>query len=272
MCTHILNDGIFDEYVKIQKSGKDTILLIDNTKKLIDPQKGKINKFKYDDYEIYYCLFYEEDIRVLHLPFCSANRINTPLATVLWYNCDYFFPLIKHFFPGYNYYWRFEYDCFYNDNDYKSFFINYENNNCDLISENIRTPESNWYYNRHIDWIYPDKDQRLRTFFPTVRLSQKAVDLIFMRRQEVFEEYKHLNRENCWWPECEIFVPTEINNAHLTWYSLNNLGIYRFSPPIDLNICRIFIRHDRKLYHPVKDLLSPLKLAEEEIKRLKTLK
>lgn len=249
--THLINERILNEYIKMQKSGIDTILLIDNTNSIIEKNK-KVDKLNWNGNIIQYCLFNENDFRELDLPFCCFNEKSASFTKTAWYNCDYFFYISYKNFPEYDFYWRFDYDCIYNDESYSSFFLPYNENTSDLIAPNIAQPKENWAHNQQVSWLYPYPDERRCSFCPTSRLSKRAINLLYKRRREIYDNFLKINNSNISWPNVELFVPTEIYKNKLTYANIINLGIFRYKPSLTIEEQCIFNTYDKKLYHPLK--------------------
>ena len=90
------------------------------------------------------------------------------------------------------------------------------------------------------------------SFFPVIRLSGRAIDILKERRIEHGKIYKNFeNDPNARWIFCELFVPTELAKKGYSAKLLENQYL-RFNPNFNFNKERVFEFPDYKLYHPVR--------------------
>ena len=270
MQTHIITKGIINEYKKLENSGNaDCILFINNLS----------NKFKQSDEVLQEQEFYGEKVKCfflnkkiwteMKLPFYT-NKSKHDENSVLWYNADYPFYIVQRYFPDYDYYWRLEYDDFFNDNTWKSFFEQYENDSTDLIIPGFEEVNPNsWSWQEHSGWIYKDI-KKYRSFFAVSRLSKRACIKLYEARLEHKKKFESVNLKNSSrWVFCECFVPTEVMRNKFSAKSLD--GAVLSVKEIDLNEDRIWQYPDKKLYHPVKgNYAERVEKLENEVKKLKT--
>ena len=259
LSTHFIDENIISEYLKMRNTPNvDAILAIDN------------NAYKYDfktriENKIFYgssvkCFFFDSKLHdEMELPYFNYSD-ETTFGGVMWHNCDYRFYYIKKFFPDYDYYWQFEYDVFCNAETYEGFLKKFETSRADLIIKNFRQEKLNgtWGWTHGMDWIYHNQEL-YGGLFPAVRLSARAVDFLYKRRLAHKNIYK-LNDSESRWAHCELFTPTELMNNGFSCENLDepNVHLQNFY----LNDDRFFLKHDDKLYHPVKS-------AKNEIAKLK---
>lgn len=255
MTTHVLGPGIIDEFAKLEKSGIDAFLFIDNRKRLLPGENGRFVTVNLFGKDTLCYLSDESDLIRLGLPrYCYGDR-NASIDKTLWYNCDYSFYIIHSILPHYDFYWRLEYDCFYNDMDYHSFFEPYAGNNSDLVGHEISTPPPGWPHIKNVDWIYPQGTNFLKNFFPIERLSNRAIRRLYQTRLQHAKIFKMIKDQDARWPICELLCSTEISRSGMSWSNLVNCGRMTASKTIDLNSERIFMHPDKKIYHPIKPLL-----------------
>lgn len=252
IATHILNQGIIDEYSKIERSGIDVLLLIDNRKNLIPGENCIFKVISLYDKRVNCYLSDENDLISLNLPRYCYNDRDASIDKTLWYNGDYSLYIIYHLLPNYDFYWRFEYDCFYNDKDYSTFFESYENNTADLIGHDIANPPAGWPHLKNIDWIYPEGASYLKNLFAVERLSNRAIRHLYATRLRHAQIFKNLKDKDARWPMSELICSTEICQNGMSWCNLTNAGRLTANKVIDLNSERLFIYPDKKLYHPIK--------------------
>ena len=197
------------------------------------------------------CFFFNnKKLEETKLP-CYTNKSKNDKSAVLWYNADYALYIINKYFPEYDYYWRLEYDDFFNDSTWRSFFEQYKNNTSDLIVPFFEeAARDSWSWHEHSDWIYKGI-KKYRSFFPAVRLSKRAAERLYDIRLEHKEKFKNINlNSGSRWIFCECFVPTEVIKNNFTACRLEGAELY--PTEIDLNETRIWQKPDKKLYHPVK--------------------
>lgn len=253
--THFISNAVISEYKKIKNSISDDeelILFIDNDSNFLElDNSNPIRTINFNGTKAKCFISNMSIIEDLKLPidiaYCNQNASN-----VLWYCSDYPFYVVKHFFPDYDFYWSLEYDVFCNGNSYRIFLDKYKTHS-DLIISHYRNliNDPDWCWQVNTAWLY-SQATTYGSFFPVVRLSKNAIDFLYNKRIEQGAYYKTFeNKENVFWPFCEIFVPTELAN---NGYSIENISSenLRHAPLYNLNIERIFENPDFKLYHPVK--------------------
>lgn len=263
MVTHIITRGVVNEFKKLaMTSGFDTILLIDNSNKILKnlPLNTQIELELFGN-KINAFLFDKNIVNTINLPQYSQNSKRTNFSDLMWYNADYRFFMVRKYFQDYQFYWQFDYDVFFNGASYSKFFEKYNNSNIDLYISYINETKvnSDWEWTKRTEWIY-DKINLYSSFFPASRLSGKAIDFLYEKRlthKKIFEKSKTKNKR---WINCELFVPTELINNGFKAERLNES--LRFSPNYDLNEDRLFEKPDNILYHPIKGNY------EEKIKKL----
>lgn len=256
MRTHIITKGVLSEFQKLKNSHlENCVLFIDNHTHFIDAPSG-YQKLKFLDYdEEFNCFLFDEEVfKSLDLPMFAKRNKNKKLKNVMWYCADYAFYVMRKYYPDYKYYWQFDYDVFLNGKSYFTFFDKYKCDEADLIIANFRKvcDYDEWPWIKKVDWFYNTGIQKYASFFPVSRISAGAVDFLYSKRQEqkklFFKLYKNKKYS---WPNCEMFVPTELMNAGFACEALQDHYL-RFSPNYDLNEDRVFENPDNKIYHPVK--------------------
>ena len=261
MKTHLINNAVLNEYKKLSNSlneNEDCILFLDNESQILCEKPGElpINGIKYEqfgDLTIPIFLFNSAKYRYLNLPFYEHKKVNAEYQKAMWYNSDYSLYAMRRFFPDYDYYWQIEYDVYCNGSSYHPFFDKYRNSSADLIVSDIRQHkdnDENWGWVFYTDWAYKGV-QKWGCFFPVIRLSAKAADVLYAKRLEQAEYFKSLpNTLENRWIFTEVFVPTECACNGLSMEEIDEP--MRYEPVYNLNIDRIWENPDFKLYHPVK--------------------
>lgn len=249
----------------------DCILAIDNSNLNIETNGG-VEEKEFFGTKVK-CLFFDENLNnKLNLPYYYENRVANSFSEVMWFHSDYRFYYVKHILPDYDYYWQFEYDIYCNGDSYSDFFKKYINLQGDLLICDLRqdTIKGDWYWSHGIEWAY---DKIYGSFFPICRLSSQAIDFLYNKRFERFEQYLKLeNNDNSRWLFGELFVPTELINNNYTASSINEkyVSSVNWNKEYDLNEDRFFEKPDNLLYHPVKgQLVNRIRKLTEENNELK---
>ncbi len=267
--THIITKGIINEYKKIENSGNvDCILFINNLSNKFDENEELVQEKEFYGEKVKCFFFNDKKLSETGLP-CYTNKSKNDKNGILWYNADYALYIVYKYFPNYEYYWRLEYDDFFNDTTWKAFFEKYENDNTDLIIPDFREADNkDWSWQEHSNWVY-DGVKTYRSFFPVVRLSKQAAEKLYNARLEHKEKFKNINlNSGSRWIFCECFVPTEVMKNNLTAKSLDDAVL--LPREIDLNEDRIWQNPDKKLYHPVKgNYVERIKSLEQPNKNKK---
>lgn len=255
--THIIDEGIINEYSKLAATGKECLLMIDNNENIFIDHGGGEGKCKIYNHNIHYFLTYASDYKVLKLPF-YANTRDADYKTVMWYNCDYALYLIRKIFPDYDIYWQFEYDVYLNGNDYMVFFEKYMDPRIDLYITNLQKPlPGKWCWLEKSEWMY-SHEQSWACLFSTLRITAEAIDFLYNERikQSVIFDYLLDNNKvkDVRWLFCEIFATTalKINGFNCKAIDTERIayGPY-FSEPFYKK--KLYLSPDGLLYHPIKD-------------------
>ena len=274
--THTLNDGVISELRKLKAAENEHLkvaLFIDNSKNIVqDSTKIPVQELEFDGVKVPALLCYEQTLRDFSLPFNAFERQNASIAESLWHNGDYTFYIMKHYFVGFDFYWHFDYDCFYNDCDYASFFAEYADDEADLIVSNFgKQPlDSEWCWIADTQWLYA-QDEIYGCFFPAPRMSARLTEALYQRRVAQHKEFIKPSAQRKVWANNELFVATECMRLGFSAKPLKSHDKMRLAE-IDLNTTRLFENPDKCLYHPVKgDFIKRLEVASSELKELKRL-
>lgn len=269
--THLITKAVISEYNKMKRVKKcDVVLAINNTNIKVEYDK-RITQKKFYGTNVD-CFFFDSKVHdELQLPWFKYNSLSNNFGEIMWYNSDYPFYYVRQYFPGYKYYWRFEYDIFCNGNSYQTFFDKYSNRTEDALLLDFRKETHNgpWYWSNNIDWIYKDIDI-YGSFFSILKLTGIAIDFLYHQRLKHKDLYNSINKEqtnknNSSWIFCECFVPTELINNGFSIFGMTEKNITLNE--IDLTSDRLFENPDNKLYHPVKgQFIERLNKLNNEIK------
>lgn len=277
MHTHIINECLISELRKIQKAQNDNleVVLFINNADFVVKNNEIVQECEFYGLKVKCLLCSENIINTLKLPLNAFYKQNVSIGECFWFNCDYSFYIVRHYFKDFDFYWQIQYDVFYNDKDYNSFFSLYENNKCDLLITHFKkvSEDSEWCWKNHTEWIY-NRSEIYGCLWCVARMSANLIDALYLKRIEHHKIYQQAQqKEKCQWLLCELFVATECIKMGFSGDKLQNdekLGL----DEIDLNNTRLFETPDKYLYHPIKgDFIKRLKAVcgEEELTKLKEL-
>ena len=284
MHTHIINEGLISELGKIKKAQNENlevVLFINNAERLIKNPKNKvIQELEFYGLKVKCLLCDKKVIKALNLPLNAFYGGSGNIGEVFWFNCDYSFYIMRHFFPDFDFYWQIQYDVFYNDRDYNSFFQTYKNDKNDLLITKFRKEkeDSQWGWINDTEWAY-NRNEIYGCLWTVSRMSANLIDALYKKRLEYGKIFAILSQEkaqeNRQWLLCEIFVATECKKMGFSAETLQN-DKTTFGTEIDLTTTRLFDKPDKCLYHPVKgNFLKRLEYGSEskirEFEKLKEL-
>ena len=146
---------------------------------------------------------------------------------VLWWNPDYaHYQFLTHC-PEYDYYLFVEYDCLVQCS-LEKFAARGAAQGADLIALPISKAFDRWHWMPYQRDVYPFGEARLALLNVCFH-SSRALKLLHRRRLAMDSDpgVRH-------WPSSELFVPSEVVRAGMTWLSLANFGDvsrYDWFPP-----------------------------------------
>jgi len=129
------------------------------------------------------------------------------------------FPLLKFYLEKkqYDYYWMIEDDVCFNGN-WEVFFEFYQNNTTDFISSHIskydEIPEWYWWFALNTADKQISKSDKVRSFNPVYRLSNRALELIDQ------------SLKNEWFGHHEVLIPTLLYNSGFTLTDMGGTGSF----------------------------------------------
>lgn len=228
--THKLNDKIQKEFNRIHTECKDQfdiILLYDNSNADFSPKKLNSG--------LSYHLFDVNDIATRF----NFTRLGKDNISVVPGNA--LFPFLDFANNStYRHYWRIEYDVRFIGN-WKKFFHYFEHeSDADLLGTTLHryTDRPNWFWWASFKtprFTYIRKRNRIRGFFPVVRLSQDGI-----------KTYTALNKKE-WRGHFEVVLPTALYHAGLKIEDIGGSGSF----VKEHNINRFYTNN------PMKDRLDP---------------
>jgi hypothetical protein len=132
---------------------------------------------------------------------------------VLWWNPDYAHYQFLAQFPGYDYYLFFEYDCVAQCS-LEQFVARAASRSADFVALPISRPFHEWHWMVYQRNVYPPGEVKL-ALLNVCLFSSRALKLLHQRRLAM-----NTNSSERDWPSSEVFVPSEVVRAGMTWLSL----------------------------------------------------
>ena len=262
--TYKITPAIISEFEKMQKSGLDCVLVVNNEYGIIDSKTSVIEK-EFFGVKAKCLLVHLCDIENLKLHVIEDIGKGGLLGSNIWYNTDYLAYFVRHHFSDYDFYWSIDYDCYLNASDYKEFIEFYDREDTDFIASWFRKErsDSGWYWIECVDWAYDNDECYYGCVFGIVRYSGRALDVLYKRRVELGEVFRDSKKEDKRWHFCEFFCATEtiLNGFSARSFTDDGHKITAFDL-LDFNINRVFTHYDNKVYHPVKEDLLDMKIKE----------
>jgi len=187
-------------------------------------------------------------IRISSDDFSKFNLAKiTTHGSIIWYNIDYPNYIAFAQLPRFDYYISIEYDVVANI-DLEKLVNQLSLNQIDYLGLPIKKPATEWpWYEMHKDIYGPEMLVSLSCFSV---FSNRAMKMLFARRQEMSEDFLH--GKIPFWPNNEAFIPNEILRSGMSRDSICNYGStehYDWWPPTDE--VRSTISQDGAFIHPV---------------------
>jgi hypothetical protein len=136
---------------------------------------------------------------------------------VLWWNPDYAHYQFLGRYPDYDYYLFVEYDCVAQCS-LEQFVLGAASRWADFVALTITQPFDRWHWMPYQRDVYPPGEVRL-ALLNVCLFSSAALKLLRQRRLSMGSDpFMHS------WPSSEVFVPTEVVQAGMTWLSLADFG------------------------------------------------
>jgi hypothetical protein len=136
---------------------------------------------------------------------------------VLWWNPDYAHYQFLEEHPDYDHYLFVEYDCVVQCS-LQQFVVRAMSRGADFIALPISLPIDKWHWMPYQRDAYPP-DQVKLALLNVCFLSSAALNRLQQRRLAM-----NSDRSSRAWPSGEVFVPTEVARAGMTWLSLADFG------------------------------------------------
>jgi hypothetical protein len=136
---------------------------------------------------------------------------------VLWWNPDYAHYQFLAQRPDYDYYLFVEYDCVVQCS-LDQFVARAGSQGADFIALPITRPFKKWHWMPYQRDVYPPTEVRL-SLLNVCLFSSSALKLLHRRRLAMGSDPFMRS-----WPSSEVFIPTEVARAGMTWLSLAEFG------------------------------------------------
>jgi hypothetical protein len=136
---------------------------------------------------------------------------------VLWWNPDYAHYQFLAQYPDYDYYLFVEYDCVVQCS-VEQFVVRAASREADLVALPITRPFKKWHWMPYQRDVYPLGEVKL-ALLNACLFSSAALKLLHQRRLAMGADPFMRS-----WPSSEVFVPTEVARAGMTWLSLADFG------------------------------------------------
>jgi hypothetical protein len=139
------------------------------------------------------------------------------LGGVLWWNPDYAHYQFLSQHPDYDYYLFVEYDCVMQCS-LEQFVLRAASRGADFVALPITRSFSKWHWMPYQRDVYPPGEVKL-ALLNACLFSSRALKLLHQRRLAMGAD--PFMRQ---WPSSEVFIPTEVARAGMTWLSLADFG------------------------------------------------
>jgi hypothetical protein len=136
---------------------------------------------------------------------------------VLWWNPDYAHYQFRTQYPDYDYYLFVEYDCVMQCS-LEQFVGRAASQGADFVALPITRPFKKWHWMPYQRHVYPLGEVKL-SLLNACLFSSAALKLLHQRRLAMGSD--PFMRQ---WPSSEVFIPTEVARAGMTWLSLADFG------------------------------------------------
>ena len=136
---------------------------------------------------------------------------------VLWWNPDYAHYQFLAQCPDYDYYLFVEYDCVVQCS-LEQFVVRAASRGADFVALPITRPFKKWHWMPYQRDVYPPGEVLL-SLLNVCLFSSSALNLLHRRRLAMGAD--PFMRQ---WPSSEVFIPTEVARAGMTWLSLADFG------------------------------------------------
>jgi hypothetical protein len=173
--------------------------------------------------------------------------MRAPVGGVLWWNPDYAHYQFLDQCPHYDYYLFVEYDCVLQCSVEELVRVA-ASRGADLVAFPMASVFDEWHWTPYQRNVYP-ADEVGRALLCVSLYSARALNMLYQRRLAMSSDPSVQE-----WPNSELFVPTEVRRAGMTWFPLQDYGdVSRyvwFPPALEEDLP---FTNGTAFFHPVLD-------------------
>jgi hypothetical protein len=173
--------------------------------------------------------------------------MRSPVGGVLWWNPDYAHYQFLEQCPNYDYYLFVEYDCVAQCS-LEQFVSEASSRGADLVAFPMTSVFDEWHWTPYQRNVY-SPDEIGRALLCVSLYSSRALNMLYQRRLAMSSDPSVQE-----WPNSELFVPTEVLRAGMTWFPLQDFGdVSRyvwFPPKLEEDLPSV---NSGAFFHPVLD-------------------
>jgi hypothetical protein len=147
----------------------------------------------------------------------AGLAMRAPVGGVLWWNPDYAHYQFLQQCPNYDYYLFVEYDCVAQCS-LDQFVIDAASRGADLVAFPMMSVFDEWHWTPYQRNVYA-RDEIGRALLCVSLYSSRGLNMLYQRRLAMSSDAFVTE-----WPNSELFVPTEILRAGMTWLPLQDFG------------------------------------------------
>ncbi|MGC2401196.1 MAG: hypothetical protein WA510_15490 [Acidobacteriaceae bacterium] len=176
----------------------------------------------------------------------TGLAMRSPAGGVLWWNPDYAHYQFLEQCPNYDYYLFVEYDCVV-PSALEQFVIGAASRGADLVALPMFSDFHKWHWTPYQRNVYP-LNEVSRALLCVSLYSSRALHLLYQRRLAMSSDPSVVE-----WPNSELFVPTEVQRAGMTWLPIEEFGdasrYVWFPPKLEEDVPAV----NDSFLHPVLD-------------------
>jgi hypothetical protein len=206
-CAVVLKTYAWDEFVERQAHRLAEAAGVLDLYVSVDETNGPVGPIPFERVVRFTC----NDLAGAGLPMRYA------VGGVLWWNPDYAHYQFLTQYPDYDYYLFVEYDCVLQCS-LEQFVVRAASQGADFVALPITRPFKKWHWMPYQRDVYPLGEVKL-SLLNACLFSSRALKWLHQRRLAMGSD--PFMRQ---WPSSEVFIPTEVARAGMTWLSLADFG------------------------------------------------
>jgi hypothetical protein len=206
-CAVVLKTYAWDEFVERQAHRLAQAAGVLDFYVSVDETNGPVGPIPFERVVRFTC----NDLAGAGLPMRYA------VGGVLWWNPDYAHYQFLTQYPDYDYYLFVEYDCVLQCS-LEQFVVRAASQGADFVALPITRPFKKWHWMPYQRDVYPLGEVKL-SLLNACLFSSRALKWLHQRRLAMGSD--PFMRQ---WPSSEVFIPTEVARAGMTWLSLADFG------------------------------------------------